>query len=60
MVIEVDKNYYAGKPLPVLIKKGATLVLGTAISLWPKKREKNNEDQEGCRFGQKLAPDESW
>jgi hypothetical protein len=39
--------------------KGATLVPSTVKLLHRKKEGKINGDQEGCRLGLKLAPDES-
>jgi hypothetical protein len=39
-------------------EKGATLVPSTVKLLHHEKERKSNGDQEGCRLGLKVAPDE--
>ena len=53
------KNCQAVKATPHINKgKGATLVPSTVKLLHREKEGKINGDQEGCRLGLKLAPDE--
>jgi hypothetical protein len=54
------KTTQAVKTTPhINLGKGATLVPSTVKLLHRKKERKINGDQEGCRLGLKLTPDES-